>query len=274
MKKKIVIAHSADADDAFMFYPLACDIISANDFIIEHHISDIEDLNQQAFQSRFEITAISFNAYSKLTDRYDLLPCGASFGINYGPIIISNEKLSIKSLKETKVAVPGINTTAFLLMSHYINNFSFEIVPFDQIIPSIIEGIYKAGLIIHEGQLTYKQLKLFKIVDLGNLWFSDTNLPLPLGGLAIKKSIDKNDKIKLSNLIKQSIKYSLDNFEAAFQYALKYSRNSSPKLIKNFIKMYVNELSIDYSEIGRKSLEAFSRKFLLPEDLSKYILSI
>lgn len=274
MIEKIIIGHSADADDAFMFHAIASQKIVVEDFAIEHLITDIESLNQQAFQCKNDVTAISFNAYSKVADKYDLLPCGASFGIKYGPLVVSNENISLDKLCGEKIAVPGINTSAFLLLTHYLGSFSFGIESFDKIIPLVEKNVYKAGLIIHEGQLTYKQFNLYEIIDLGKLWFGETNLPLPLGGLAIKKSLSMNHKRKIYELIKKSIAYGLENFDEAFNYAYKFSRNAPKETVREFIKMYVNELALDYSEEGRKALQIFSAKLNLPCDLARCILSI
>lgn len=269
-----MIGHSADADDALMFYALAEKKIEAEDFYVEHLITDIESLNQEAFLGKYEVTAISFNAYSKVADKYDLLPCGASFGIKYGPLIVSSENININELRKEKIAVPGINTSAFLLLTHYLGSFSFEIESFDKIIPLIEKNIYKAGLIIHEGQLTFKQFNLHKIIDLGELWFDETNLPLPLGGLAIKKFLNMDYKRRIYKLIKNSIEYGLENFDEVINYAYKFSRNAPEQTVREFIRMYVNEFSLDYGEKGRKALHTFSAKFNLPFDLSQCILDM
>ena len=271
MKKKIIIAHSPDSDDAFMFYGLSTGIISSKDFELEHHISDIETLNQMAFLGKYDITAISFNAFSKVLNDYDLMPCGASFGENYGPIVISKEQLSPVQLNKTLIAVPGEFTTAFLLLKHYIPNPMYAIVPFDTILSAVIEEKYQAGLIIHEGQLTYKDFNLFNVLDLGALWFKETTLPLPLGGLAIKKIIPENMKTELIALVRESVNYSLTHFEDAFAFARTYSRNANDSETKTFINMYVNELTLNYPHNARKALQVFSRKFRLP-DISKSLL--
>ena len=271
MKKKITIAHSPDSDDAFMFFGLSAGKIISESFDIEHHISDIETLNQMAFLAKYDITAISFNAFSRVLDNYDLMPCGASFGENYGPIVVSREPFSLTQLNETLIAVPGEFTSAFILLKHYLSNVKYEFVPFDTILPAVIEGKFKAGLIIHEGQLTYKESNLINVLDLGALWFKETNLPVPLGGLAIKKIMTSHEKLALINLIITSIRYSFSHFDEAFAYARKFSRNANEADTKVFIKMYVNEFTLKYSHTARKALQVFSQKCGLP-DISQALL--
>lgn len=261
---KIVIGHSPDADDAFMFYALTQKIIKTENFEIEHQISDIENLNKKAFEGAYDVSAISFYAYTKVMENYDLISCGGSFGYNYGPIVISKKEKTRQQLQNCVIAIPGENTTAFLLLKHYLKSFKYESIPFDLIIPEIINNKYEAGLIIHEGQLIYKKYGLLNVFDLGNLWFEETKLPLPLGGVAIKKELPDEVKKEVCSLIRKSIEYSLNNFQEAFEYAKRFSRDSSEEEIKLFVKMYVNEFTLDYGEKGKKALREFSIKFNLP----------
>jgi len=260
----IKLGHSPDADDAFMFYPLTKGIIKSKNIEIQHYIEDIETLNKKAFEGYYDVSAISFYAYAKVKDTYDLMPCGASFGFDYGPIVVAKKEMTIEQLQNTIIAIPGENTTAFLLLKHYLGSFKYESVSFDSIIPAIINNKFGAGLIIHEGQLLYKKYGLFNVLDLASFWFNETKLPLPLGGLVVKKELSSEVKDETSYLIKKSIEYSLNNFREAFQYAKKFSREGTNEEIERFIKMYVNELTIDYGKEGRKALEEFYSKFKLP----------
>ncbi len=262
---RITLGHSPDADDAFMFYALTKGIIKSKNLEIQHHIQDIETLNKKAFEGYYDVSAISFYAYTKIKDRYDLMPCGASFGFDYGPIVVARKEMTTAHLQNTIIAIPGENTTAFLLLKHYLGSFKYEPVPFDSIIPGIINNKFGAGLIIHEGQLLYKKYGLVNVLDLASFWFNETKLPLPLGGLAIKKELSFEVKTEITCLIKKSIEYSLNNFREAFKYAKEFSREALEEEIERFIKMYVNELTIDYGEKGRKALEEFSSRFNLPQ---------
>jgi 1,4-dihydroxy-6-naphthoate synthase len=253
--KEITIAHSPDSDDAFMFYALANDIFDTEGLQFYHVLKDIETLNKAAFNGVYEVSAISIHAYPQLADKYILLPTGSSMGDQFGPMIVSDEDFSIDDLNNLTIAVPGELTTALLAMRLFNPQLKYEVVPFDQIIPSIKAGKYKAGLIIHEGQLTYASEGLYKIIDMGQWWYEDTGLPLPLGGNVIRRDLGNDLMYKVSDFIKRSIQYSLDNREPALKYALQYAGDMDPKLADKFVGMYVNHWTIDYGDRGRKAIK-------------------
>lgn len=250
----IRIAHSPDSDDAFMFYALANNIFETGDLKFSHTLKDIETLNKEALTGTYEVSAISIHAYPQVADKYILMPTGSSMGDKYGPMIVSEKDLSEKDLNEMTIAVPGEMTTALLSMRIYNPNIKYEVVPFDQIIPQIKAGKYEAGLIIHEGQLTYAQEGLYKIIDMGEWWFKDTGLPLPLGGNVIRKDLGNDLMHTVSDFIKRSIQYSLDHREAALEYALQFAGDMDPNLADKFVGMYVNHWTLDYGETGRKAI--------------------
>jgi len=252
--REIRIAHSPDSDDAFMFYALANDIFDTGDLKFSHTLKDIETLNKEALSGTYEVSAISIHAYPKLADKYILMPTGSSMGDKYGPMIVSEKNLSEADLNNITIAVPGEMTTALLSMRIYNPNLKYEVVPFDQIIPQIKAGKYEAGLIIHEGQLTYNQEGLYKIIDMGEWWFAETGLPLPLGGNVIRRDLGDKLMHTVSDFIKRSIQYSLDNREKALEYALKFAGDMDPALADKFVGMYVNHWTLDYGERGRKAI--------------------
>jgi len=252
--KEIRIAHSPDSDDAFMFYALANDIFDTGDLKFSHTLKDIETLNKEALEGTYEVSAISIHAYPNLADKYILMPTGSSMGDKYGPMIVSEKDLSEDDLNDLTIAVPGEMTTALLSMRIYNPNIKYEVVPFDQIIPQIKAGKYEAGLIIHEGQLTYAQEGLFKIIDMGEWWFRETGLPLPLGGNVIRRDLGNELMHRVSDFIKRSIQYSIDNREDALKYALKFAGDMDPALADKFVGMYVNHWTLDYGDVGRKAI--------------------
>src|SRR5690242_18106026 len=222
---KITVAHSPDSDDAFMFYGLASGAVKVDGIEVDQVLADIETLNQAAFEGRYEVTAVSFHAYAHLADRYALLPHGASMGDKYGPILVSRQPLPSRSLKGVKVAVPGRLTSAFLTLQLYDPQFDFEIVPFDRIQQAVAAGDVDAGLLIHEGQLTYAAEGLQKVVDLGEWWFERTGgLPLPLGGNVIRRDLGAETMARVSKMLHDSIAYALDHRDAAVQYAQQFGR--------------------------------------------------
>ncbi|HSP62937.1 MAG TPA: MqnA/MqnD/SBP family protein [Pyrinomonadaceae bacterium] len=253
--KQITIAHSPDSDDAFMFYALATNKIETGDIEFEHTLQDIQTLNEEARKGTYDVTAISFHAYAYVADKYALLPHGASIGDNYGPVVVANEELDPAELPKAKIAVPGTLTSAFLTLRLYNPDFKYEVVPFDQIIDAVKEGRCDAGLLIHEGQLFYQNLGLKKVLDLGEWWHEHTGgLPLPMGGNAIRRDLGKETISEVSDLLKQSIRYSLDNREDALQYAMQFARDMDPALADRFVAMWVNDLTLDYSERGREAV--------------------
>jgi 5,8-dihydroxy-2-naphthoate synthase len=251
---KIRIAHSPDSDDAFMFYGLASGKVPAMGFELEHVLSDIETLNRAAFEGRYEITAVSFHAYAHLTDRYILLPHGASMGDRYGPVVVA-KKGGPTSLKGVQVAVPGEMTTAFLTLRLYDPSVQYVVMPFDKIQEAVHAGEIAAGLLIHEGQVTYEDEGLQKIVDLGEWWADRTGgLPLPLGGNVIKRDLGAPNIAKLSRLLHDSIAFGLDHRDEAVKHAMQYGRGLDQARTDRFVGMYVNDLTLDYGERGREAV--------------------
>jgi 5,8-dihydroxy-2-naphthoate synthase len=252
---ELKLAHSPDSDDAFMFYALATKRVRTRKLKFTHVLEDIESLNQKAREEVYDITAMSFHAYAYLADRYALLPCGASFGDRYGPIIVSKHPLAPAELKKKRVAVPGKLTTAYLALQLYEPDVEAVFIPFDRILESVARGDVDAGVVIHEGQLTFARQGLRKILDLGEWWFGETQLPLPLGGNAVRKSLDAAVLNKVSKLLKESIRYSLDHREEALEYALQFARGVDSSTADQFVSMYVNDWTLDYGKRGRKAVQ-------------------
>jgi 1,4-dihydroxy-6-naphthoate synthase len=258
---KITVAHSPDSDDAFMFYGLASGAVQAEGIDVAQVLSDIETLNRAAFAGQYEVTAVSFHAYAHLVDRYALLPHGASMGDRYGPILVGRRPRpanSPASLEGMRIAVPGRLTSAFLTLQLFDPSFEPEIVPFDQIDRAVLEGRVDAGLLIHEGQLTYAAEGLHKIVDLGEWWFERTNgLPLPLGGNIIRRDLGPDVMKRVSRMLHDSIAHALSHREEAVEYAQQYGRGLDREATDQFVGMYVNALTLDYGERGRAALDRF-----------------
>jgi 1,4-dihydroxy-6-naphthoate synthase len=253
----IHIAHSPDSDDAFMFYALTQGQLDTSGLVIDHVLRDIETLNQAAFAGTYEITALSFHGYAHLADRYQLMPSGASFGDGYGPIVVCREALSRDDLAGRTVAIPGELTTAHLALRLWQPAVKVRIVPFDRILDVVAAGEAEAGVVIHEGQLTYGDLGLRAAVDLGAWWKGDTGLPLPLGGNGIKRDLDEGLKRRLCGLLSASISYGLDHRQEALSYAVRYARGleDDPERSDRFVGMYVNEWTRDYGEAGRRAVQ-------------------
>ena len=251
--EQIRIGHSPDSDDAFMFYALAKDIINTEPYEIVHVIEDIETLNKRALAAELEVTAISVHAYAYVSNDYALMPCGASIGDKYGPLMVS--KSPIEDLTGKKIAIPGEMTTAYLTMKLYQPNVKTETYRFDKIIEAVQDGKVDAGLIIHEGQLTYAREGLHKIVDLGEWWYDETGLPLPLGANVIRRNLGSEKIRRITSLLKQSIQYSLDHRELGLEYAMTYARDMETDLADKFVGMYVNDYTLDYGESGRKAVQ-------------------
>jgi 1,4-dihydroxy-6-naphthoate synthase len=251
----IHIAHSPDSDDAFMFYALAKDKFPVGKFRFSHTLQDIETLNRKALSGEYEITAISFHAYPYIADKYILLPSGASMGDRYGPIVVARESWKQDELRHKKIAVPGALTTAYLALRLFQPDFEAMIIPFDQIMDAVQNKTVDAGLLIHEGQLTYQSCQLHKIVDLGEWWDQITGLPLPLGGNAVRRDLGKDNIRELSRLLKESIQYALNHREEALTYAMQFARDLDTATADRFVGMYVNERTLDYGEEGRKAVQ-------------------
>ena len=254
--KEVKIAHSPDSDDAFMFYGLATNKVRVPGLKFTHTLTDIETLNRKAIdEAYYDVTAISFHAYPYLQDRYTLMPSGGSVGDGYGPMIVSPRMFSLDEIKQVKLAVPGTLTTAYLALKLLAPNIETVVVPFDQIIPQVLEGKFEAGLIIHEGQLTYSKQGLHRIVDLGKWWRDKTGLPLPLGGNAIKRDLGPEMMRKVCKALKDSIQHALDHREQALQYAMQFARDLDTQAADKFVGMYVNDRTLDYREDGRRAIE-------------------
>ncbi len=254
--REISIAHSPDSDDAFMFYGLATNKVQAPGLRFTHTLSDIQTLNQQAMDGDgvYDVTAVSFHAYPYLQNKYVLMTCGGSVGEGYGPMIVAPRAYSQSEIKQKKIAVPGHLTTAYLALKLFAPGIETEMVPFDQIIPSVLQGKYDAGLIIHEGQLTYERSGLYRIVDLGKWWLQMTGLPLPLGGNAIRRNLGAELIAEISRALRDSIQYALDHREQALAYAMQFARDLDPQLADRFVGMYVNERTLDYGPDGKEAI--------------------
>jgi 1,4-dihydroxy-6-naphthoate synthase len=251
----ISIAHSPDSDDAFMFYGLATGKVRVPGYKFTHTLCDIETLNRRALdEAFFDVTAISFHAYPYLQDNYTLMGCGGSVGEGYGPMIVSSRKLAIEDLRRIKIAVPGTMTTAYLALKIFNPELQTEVVPFDKIVPAILEGKYDAGLIIHEGQLSYSTSGLHKVLDMGVWWRETTGLVLPLGANAVRRSLgDKSLKI-VTKAVRDSIQHALDHREQALEYAMQFARDLDSRLANRFVSMYVNDRTLDYGADGREAI--------------------
>jgi 1,4-dihydroxy-6-naphthoate synthase len=254
-KRLITVGHSPDPDDAFMFYALAHDKIDTGDLQFRHELQDIETLNRRALRGELDVTAISIHAYASLLDKYALLPSGCSMGDRYGPMVVASRPLTVEQLRTTKIAIPGTMTTAFLALRLLLpESFSHEVMPFDQIIPAVASGRFEAGLIIHEGQLTFQNQGLHLVVDLGVWWQERTGLPLPLGGNVVRRDLGDPTIRQISRLLKESIRYGLDHRQDALSYALQYARDMDRGLADQFVGMYVNEWTLDYGARGRAAV--------------------
>lgn len=253
----IRIAHSPDSDDAFMFYALTQGLLDISGLRIDHVLRDIETLNQAAFEGTYEITALSFHGYAHLADRYQLMPSGASFGDGYGPVVVARKPLGRADLPGLKVAIPGELTTAHMVLRLWQPEVSTVLVPFDRIMDAVQNGEVDAGVVIHEGQLTYGDLGLKAVVDLGVWWKEETGGPLPLGGNGIRRDLDEGLKRRLCRLLTESINYGLDHREEALGYATRYARGleDDPVRSDRFVGMYVNDWTRDYGEAGRRAVQ-------------------
>jgi 1,4-dihydroxy-6-naphthoate synthase len=263
------LGHSPDPDDAFMFYAIAKNKIDLRGYQFEHRLEDIQTLNERAMRGELHISAISIHAYAYVADKYALLPCGASMGDGYGPLVIRKSGQDV-DLRKCLIAVPGTMTSAFLALRLYLGEFKHVIVPFDQIFEAVKNGRADAGLIIHEGQLTYAQSGFEKIVDLGEWWKRETSLPLPLGGNVIRRDIPTDVRHDLLEIMRESIDYGLAHRDEAVAHSMPYARDMNEKLASKFIGMYVNDFTRDYGEIGRAAI----RRFLGDAHRASYIPNV
>ena len=252
---KVTVAHSPDSDDAFMHYGLASGRVPNEGIEFDHLLADIETLNRAAFQGTYEVSAVSFHAYAHLTDKYLLLPHGSSMGDNYGPIVVARED-GPSSLDGVTVAIPGTLTTAFLALRLFKPDVQYDVMPFDKIQDAVREGRAEAGLLIHEGQLTYGDEGLKKVVDLGEWWSGRTHgLPLPLGGNVIRRDLGAEMVARVSRILHASIAYALEHRDEALDYALQFGRGLDRKQADRFVGMYVNELTLEYGARGKKAVQ-------------------
>jgi 1,4-dihydroxy-6-naphthoate synthase len=252
--REITVAHSPDSDDAFMFYGLATNKVRVPGLRFTHKLCDIETLNRDAQRGVYDVTAISFHAYPYIQQDYALMSCGGSVGDGYGPMVVSTRSFTAAEIKQKVIAIPGKLTTAYLALQLFAPGIEVDVVPFDQIIPQILEGKYEAGLIIHEGQLTYDKSGLHRIVDLGRWWQKVTGLPLPLGGNAIRRSLGQETMASVTQALRDSIQYAIDHREEALAYAMQFARDLDTQLADKFVGMYVNERTLDYGEDGREAV--------------------
>lgn len=264
-RRVFTLGHSPDPDDAFMFYAMAENKIDLRGYRFEHRLEDIQTLNERALRGELHISAISIHAYAYVADKYALLPCGASMGDGYGPLVVgkrptSNAEGDIRNwLGNCVIAVPGKMTSAFLALQLFAGEFDYVVVPFDQIFDAVNSGRADAGLIIHEGQLTYERSGFEKIVDLGEWWKRETGLPLPLGGNVLRKDIPHAVQRDLLEIIRESIEFGLAHRDEAVRHSLPYARDMDADLASKFIGMYVNEFTRDYGEIGRMAIRKLLR---------------
>jgi len=273
-QSQVRVGHSPDPDDAFMFYGIASGAVSTAPYEIEQVLDDIEALNRMATAGELEVSAVSIHAYAHLTERYALMPCGASMGDGYGPCVVARGPMSAEELTNATIAVPGKLTSAFLALRLFLGReFKHSVVPFDRILDEVSEGRADAGLIIHEGQLTYAGKGLHLVADLGAWWSERTDgLPLPLGGNVVRKDLGTEAMTRLTRVLGESIAYGLDHRPEALDYALPFGRDLDRELADRFVGMYVNELTRDYGERGRRGIERFLEEGrstgLIPDDVS------
>jgi len=267
--RRIMVAHSPDSDDAFMFYGLASGRVAAPDLEFAHVLQDIQTLNERAFRGEYEVTAVSFHAYAYLADRYALLPHGASMGDGYGPMVVARQPWRPSDLAGKRIAIPGTLTTAALALRLWDPSLDTVVIPFDRIMDAVLAGSVDAGLIIHEGQVTYAAQGLHKVVDLGEWWGADTGLPLPLGGNVIRKDLGPDLMRRVSAFLRDSIRYALENRAAALEYAMQFGRDMDRQLTDRFVAMYVNALTLEYGARGREAvrrlLAAGHERGILPQ---------
>ncbi len=254
----IRVGHSPDSDDAFMFYALTHDRLDTGGLRFVHQLEDIETLNRRATRGELEVSAVSIHAFAYLADRYALLASGASMGDRYGPTLVTREPMTLEDLRGRTIAIPGKLTSAYLTLQLCMGkDVPVMLLPFDQILPAVAAGDVPAGLLIHEGQLFYGDKGLYKVLDLGQWWYEQTSLPLPLGGNVVRKDLGEAMVLKIAGLLKQSIHYALEHREEALTYALAYARDLDPKLADRFVGMYVNHWTVDYGPRGREAVRQF-----------------
>lgn len=256
MTREIKVAHSPDSDDAFMFYALATDKLDTGNLHFTHVLKDIQSLNQIAMTTReYDVTAVSFHAYAYIAEHYVLLPHGASIGDGYGPIVVAREPFPTAELKNKRIAVPGTLTSAYLALRLHTPEFDYAVVPFDEIIEEVVKGNFDAGLLIHEGQLTYHEEGLDKIVDLGAWWKKETGLPLPMGGNVIKRDLGPELQKEVSNWLHRSIQYSMEHRQDALNYSMQFAREMPVETADRFVAMWVNQSTLGYTDRDRQAVQ-------------------
>ena len=255
--KKMTIAHSPDSDDAFMFYALAKGKIDTGGLDVTHVLQDIETLNREAAVGRYEVTAISFHAYPYVADKYALMPCGGSIGDGYGPLLVAREKLAPANIEAKRVAVPGTLTSAYLALKLFAPKVETYVVPFDKILDEVQAGRADVGLIIHEGQLTFGGFGLHQVLDLGAWWKEQTDLPLPLGGNAVRRDLGPERMAQLTRLVRETVRYSLAHRADALEYAMSFARGMQGSIADRFVGMWVNDMTIETGERGRRAVQLF-----------------
>ncbi len=252
----IRVGHSPDSDDAFMFYALTHGKLDTDGLRFVHQLEDIETLNKRALKGELEVSAVSIHAFAYLAEHYALLASGSSMGDRYGPTLVTRKPATLDDVRGQTVAVPGLLTTAYLTLQLCLGrDVPIVVMPFDQILPAVVEGRVDAGLLIHEGQLYYQDRGLHKVVDLGEWWFQETGLPLPLGGNVVRKDLGADIVSRIARLLKASIRYALEHRQEALEYALRYARGLDPKVADRFVGMYVNEWTVDYGPRGREAVQ-------------------
>jgi 1,4-dihydroxy-6-naphthoate synthase len=254
---KITIAHSPDSDDAFMFYGLARGGVPTGDLEVDHVLADIETLNRHAREGRHEVTALSFHAYPYVADRYALMPCGGSIGDGYGPLLVAREPIEPRAVAGRTVAVPGTLTSACLALRLFAPGVATRVVPFDRILEEVREGRADVGLVIHEGQLTYGGEGLVKVADLGGWWREETGLPLPLGGNAVRRDLGPDMMVRLTRLVRETVEHSLAHRSLALEYAMGFARGMDPAVADRFVGMWVNDMTVEMGERGRRAVRVF-----------------
>jgi 1,4-dihydroxy-6-naphthoate synthase len=254
---KITIAHSPDSDDAFMFYGLARGGVPTGDLEVAHVLADIETLNRHAREGRHEVTAISFHAYPYVADKYALMPCGGSIGDGYGPLLVAREPVAARDVAGRTVAVPGTLTSAYLALQIFAPGVATRVVPFDRILDEVGDGRADLGLVIHEGQLTYGGAGLVKVADLGAWWKEETGLPLPLGGNAVRRDLGEETMARLTRLVRETVRHSLAHRTQALEYAMGFARGMDPDVADRFVGMWVNDMTVEMGERGRRAVQVF-----------------
>jgi 5,8-dihydroxy-2-naphthoate synthase len=254
-RRRLSLAHSPDSDDAFMFYGLATGKVPSGDVELEHVLCDIETLNRAAREERHDVTAISFHAYPSVADAYALMPCGGSIGDGYGPLVVAREPLAPEDVTRHEVVVPGTLTTAYLALKLFAPGVRTRVVPFDQILEEVSSGRAQAGLIIHEGQLTYGEGGLHRVLDLGEWWKRETALPLPLGGNAVRRALGPELMRTLTRLVRETVRYSLAHRSDALLHAMSFARGMERGVADRFVGMWVNEMTVDCGEVGRRAVQ-------------------